>query len=366
MSLPEDGSLERDYCAGLLSLRKLAELYGISEGAIRKRAAKYAWVRSEKAGTQVRKKGTQKKGLRTEESTPLEKKSSSKKTNPKSPLAEQDSRSIAEDFGLSPQQGLFAEYVASGKTRVDAYRLAGYQGEGNVAYSAASRLMRNVKVARYIRYLRDKFEKRQAAAIDDLIHQLTAIANADPNELAQHRRVNCRFCWGEHHLYQWRDVAEYDRASAAAAKDGRQPPEYGGIGFLDVADPNPDCPKCSGEGNSEVFIPDTRDLVGNARWLYAGVKETKFGIEVQTASQDAARRELARLLAMRGNKSGKDAGDELRELELERRRLENEKLRKELAGDPEDEQPQPVSVSINVVDARVRRDEDVEDDISDA
>ncbi|EBQ4228008.1 terminase small subunit [Salmonella enterica] len=308
MSKPEDGGLERDYCAGQQSLRKLAERYGISEGAIRKRAVKNGWVRSEKTGTQngtqVRKKGTQKKEVRTKEKSPEEKKSSARKSEEKVFTDDENIKEEANDFGLSPQQALFAEYVAAGKSRIEAYRLAGYQAEGNAAYVTASQLLRNPKVARYVRHLRDKFEQRQAATIDDLIHQYTAIANADPNELAQHRRVNCRYCWGEHHLYQWRDIAEHDRAAAKAAKDGRQPPEYGGLGFVDTADPHPDCPKCSGEGVSEVFITDTRDLEGNARWLYAGVKETKFGIEVQTASQDAARRELTRLLTARIGSGG--------------------------------------------------------------
>lgn len=304
MSIPEDGGLERDYCAGLLSLRKLADKYGISEGAIRKRATKYGWVRSEKTGTQVRKKGTQKKEMRTPKKTSEETTSPAVDPRQKKNDVESDKGYQLNDFNLTPQQALFAEHVAAGRTRIDAYRLSGYKGEGNAAYVTASRLLRNPKVARYVRYLRDKFEQRQADTIDDVIHQLTAIVHADPNELAQHRRVNCRYCWGEHHLYQWRDVAEFDRASAAAAKDGRQPPEYGGLGFLDAADPNPQCPKCGGEGNSEVFITDTRDLEGNARWLYAGVKETKFGIEIQTANQDAARRELARLLTARLGAAG--------------------------------------------------------------
>ncbi|WP_254305188.1 hypothetical protein [Rahnella aceris] len=71
MTNPEESGLERDYCAGQLSLRDLAEIYGISEGAIRKRAKKHGWVRSGKKGTQkstqVRKKGTQKNEVRTTE-----------------------------------------------------------------------------------------------------------------------------------------------------------------------------------------------------------------------------------------------------------------------------------------------------------
>ena len=108
-----------------------------------------------------------------------------------------------------------------GKTRIEAYRLAGYSCEGDTA-AAASRLYRNVKVAKAVRYLRDKFQQRYSAEIDEVIHQLVAITRANPNELSQYRRVNCRYCWGEHHLYQWRDIAEFDRAAAAAEKDGKK------------------------------------------------------------------------------------------------------------------------------------------------
>ncbi len=65
MSKPDESDLERDYCAGQLSLRDMEKIHGISEGAIRKRAKKNGWVRKEKSGTQkgtqVRKSGTQKK-----------------------------------------------------------------------------------------------------------------------------------------------------------------------------------------------------------------------------------------------------------------------------------------------------------------
>lgn len=301
MSKPEDGGLERDYCAGLLSLREMADIHGISEGAIRKRAIKNGWVRVKKNGTQkstqVRKKGTQKEEVRTA-------KKKTERQDKKEPAVKEDTNTSTggkfslnpEQFGISEQLAIFAEHVAAGKTRVEAYRLAGYSGEGNTAYSNASRMMRNARVMKAVRYLRDQRQQRYTAEIDDIIHQLVSIARADPNELSQHRRVNCRYCWGEHHLYQWRDIAEFDKASAAAAKDGKKEPEYGGLGFLDTMDPNPDCPKCSGEGSGQVFIPDTRDLAGDARWLYAGVKQTKFGIEVQSSSQEAARRELVRLL----------------------------------------------------------------------
>ncbi len=307
MSKPEDSGLERDYCAGVLSLRKLAEIYGLTEGAIRKRAIKNGWVRNKPEGTQkstqVRKTGTQKKTVRTTEKKPA---AEIKKNAEPEPEPRQEILFDPAQFGLNQQQGIFAEQVAMGKSRIDAYRQAGYSCEGDTAYAAASRLYRNVKVAKAVRYLRDKFQQRYSAEIDEIIHQLVSITRANPNDLSQYRRVNCRHCWGEHHLYQWRDIAEFDRAAAAAAKDGKKDPEYGGLGFCDTADPNPDCPKCFGEGSGHVFIPDTRDLEGDARWLYTGVKQTKFGIEVQAASQEAARRDLIKLLEIRASRKNGD------------------------------------------------------------
>lgn len=59
MVKPDWEAIESAYRAGVLSLRDIGEKYGITEGAIRKRAKKLGWVRS--GGTQVRKNGTQKK-----------------------------------------------------------------------------------------------------------------------------------------------------------------------------------------------------------------------------------------------------------------------------------------------------------------
>ncbi|EOW6511535.1 hypothetical protein ACOZXQ_001273 [Cronobacter malonaticus] len=63
MAKPDWEAIETAYRAGVLSLRKIGEQHGVSEGAIRKKAALLGWVR--KTGTQVRKKGTQRKSTRT-------------------------------------------------------------------------------------------------------------------------------------------------------------------------------------------------------------------------------------------------------------------------------------------------------------
>lgn len=234
--------------------------------------------------------------------------------------------SAPDDFGLSDQQMIFAQHVVEGKTRVEAYRLAGYTGTGNAAYVTASQLLRNPKVSRYVHHLRNERQRRYAAELDDVIGQLTAIINADPNEIAQYRRVNCRYCWGSEHRYQWRDIAEQLAAERKAEADGAHPPDTsGGIGFVDNGDPNPECPRCNGEGVGEPFFADTRDLEGDARYLLQGVKLGKFGIEILTADKDSARKELARLILLRNTSERQSL------LDVERLELQNEKLRHEIS-----------------------------------
>lgn len=231
----------------------------------------------------------------------------------------------ASDFGISDQQAKFAEHVVNGESRTEAYRRSGYTGEGAVAWAAASRLLRNVKVSRYVHHLRNERQRRYAAELDDVIGQLTAIINADPNEIAQYRRVNCRYCWGSEHKYQWRDISEQLAAERKAEADGAHPPDTsGGIGFVDNGDPNPECPRCNGEGVGEPFFADTRDLEGDARYLLQGVKLGKFGIEILTADKDSARKELARLILLRST------SERQAQLDIERLELQNEKLKREI------------------------------------
>ncbi|EDQ2394407.1 hypothetical protein RU50_005533 [Salmonella enterica subsp. enterica] len=54
MNQSDEESLKRDYCAGVMSLREIGRKYGITEGAVRKKAKAKKWVRK-----QVRKSGTQ-------------------------------------------------------------------------------------------------------------------------------------------------------------------------------------------------------------------------------------------------------------------------------------------------------------------
>ncbi|MDS1913325.1 terminase small subunit [Enterobacter asburiae] len=241
-----------------------------------------------------------------------------------------------EMFGLNRQQGNFAEYVAKGKPLVEAYRLAEYECEGKYAHQSASRLYRNVKVQRAVRWLRDKNQKRLALTEREIIHQLSSIASIDANAFSQIRRVNCRYCWGEGHKYQWRDIEEQLQAEKRAEADNKAPPDVsGGIGFVEVMVPNDECPRCNGEGVMDTYYADTTQLDGPERWAYLGVEETMNGLKVKIASPEAARKELlAYLKATTGKQpaggSGAAGGDREDDYDREWKRLRNEKIQAEI------------------------------------
>ncbi|MHA1067137.1 terminase small subunit [Enterobacter ludwigii] len=173
------------------------------------------------------------------------------------------------DFGLSGQQRKFAEAVSEGKSFIEAYSIADYKSEGKSAYVIASQLRRNPKVARAIRWLRDSRQKRLALTALEIIHQLSSIASVDANAFSQIRRVNCRYCWGDDHRYQWRNIEEQLQAERRADADNKPPPDVsGGVGFVSVTIPNDECPRCHGEGVMETFYADTMRLDGPERRAY--------------------------------------------------------------------------------------------------
>lgn len=337
MSKPDESELKRDYCAGLLSIQKVADKHSIKKSTLIDLAKNRQWVRVKtptKNADQNANGRTVGRMVGRDNASPKNSEKKSPKKSQKISAEEIEENTFDPDeYGLSEQQTIFAENVAAGKSLTEAYRLAGYQCGDNSLAAAASRLLRNVKVSRAIRFLRDRRQKRLNLAEEEIIHQLSSIASADPNELSQLRRVNCRYCWGDDHLYQYRDDDEYQRAITKSLKDGKPEPDYGGAGFVDSSIPNEDCPRCGGEGTMQLFFADTTQLDGPGRWLFAGVKETMNGIEIKTASQDAARRELLKLA--QANRSRIPAGASpdqqgKEELELERLRLGNEKLQVEI------------------------------------
>ncbi|HFT9206473.1 terminase small subunit [Escherichia coli] len=334
MSRPDWGALQQEYIAEYTRSGISPVAWCEARGLNYATARRYIKKPPKNAQTEMCKtaqKSAQKKSAQTAQKR--NGKSQIKKSVSDARLNEGDAEEISfcpDEFGISDQQAKFAMLVAQGSKLVEAYRLAGYESEGNAAYVTASQLLRNPKVYRAISYFRNQYQKRYTADLDLLVSQLMAIVQADPNQLAQFRRVNCRYCWGENHLYQWRDIAEFDKAAAQASRDGKPEPEYGGFGFVDNAIPNPDCPKCCGEGTGQLYMADTTLLDGEARQLYAGAKLGKFGVEILLEDKAAARRELIKLIMATKGSSAGGATDSRNDLELEGLRLRNEKLRTEI------------------------------------
>ncbi|MCA7556759.1 terminase small subunit [Escherichia coli] len=260
MSRPDWGALQQEYIAEYTRSGISPVAWCEARGLNYATARRYIKKTPKNAQTEMRKtaqKSAQKKSAQTAQKR--NEKSQEKKPVFDAGLNEGDAEEFSfcpDEFGISDQQAKFAMLVAQGKKPTEAYRLAGYEGQGATANSNASRMLRNARVFRAISYFRNQYQKRYTADLDLLVSQLMAIVLADPNQLAQFRRVNCRYCWGENHLYQWRDIAEFDKAAAQASRDGKPEPEYGGLGFVDNAIPNPDCPKCCGEGTRAKLIRD--------------------------------------------------------------------------------------------------------------
>jgi len=196
--------------------------------------------------------------------------------------------------------------------------------------------------------------ERTLGSADEVLSQMWQLATFDANQLSQYRRGACRYCWGFGHHYQWRDAVEFDEALAKVeGKEGVKPPEDpGGYGYDHNREPNPDCPRCNGDGIGQPYFADTRKLPPDAALAYSGVKLGKNGVEITAISRERMYEAVMKRLGL----ADSEFAQRLQQIEIERRQLEVEKLRKELAADPDDDVPAPVAININVVDARVRDD----------
>lgn len=140
--------------------------------------------------------------------------------------------------------------------------------------------------------------KRLRIDADSVLYKWWQIVNADPNELTQLRRFNCRYCWGDDHEYQW-TPKQYERACLDAQKDDQpEPYNLGGSFYEKKRAPHPDCPECGGDGAEQVYFADTTELSPQAKLLYQGVEQTKFGIKINMADQSKVLENVARHLGM--------------------------------------------------------------------
>lgn len=183
---------------------------------------------------------------------------------------------MAQPKKLTPMMQLFVlEYIIDFNATRAAIR-AGYSAR--TAHSQGPRLLENVDVVNAVDEAIAARTKRMHITQDHVLGMWWQIANADPNELSSVRRVACGYCYG--------DTISIDDDN----DDSRD---------IDLSrNPNPDCGICRGEGSPHVHIADTTKLSPAAKLLYQGAKETKFGIEIQTADRMKALDNVARHLGM--------------------------------------------------------------------
>lgn len=223
----------------------------------------------------------------------------------KDPMPEHIAR--GQELGLNLKQIEFVEVYMTCYNGTRSY-MAVYGGNYNVAGVMAHRMFQLPHVKTYLGERMKQAFARTESAQDDIIQAYTFLAYADVNELVEHRREACRYCYGTDHRYQstpeeMRRARDEHAAKIAELKDKSGGvafapafDEQGGVGFDPRREPHPDCPECYGEGRAKVHFHDTRNLSPAALALYEGAEITKDGIKIKTSSRDGAREKLAKIL----------------------------------------------------------------------
>jgi len=249
--------------------------------------------------------------------------------------------------GLTTQQRRFVgEYLKDGNATQSAIR-AGYSNK--TAEQIGYQLLQKTSVAQVIAQQQKASIVRTLGSADEVLEQMWQLATFDANQLSQYRRGACRYCWGYGHQFQWRDAVEFEeKRLEAVERDRREPEDSGGYGYDHKREPNPECPRCNGDGIGQPYFPDTRKLPAASRLAYTGVKVGKNGVEITAISRER----MFEAVMKRLGQADSEFAQRLQQIEIERRQLEVDKLRKELADVGEDDEPTPVQININVVDAR--------------
>ncbi len=206
------------------------------------------------------------------------------------PLSENHTRFIDE---------LFAEGQKFNATR--AYEIV-YKAEGHYANTAAAQLMQRDDIKAEIAKRQAALREQSELTARDILTELFLVATADPRDLVEFYRGACRHCYGTEHKYQRtpqefdNDLQHYLKENKAFAKKGLCDLDEmgvffdvkGGMGFTPRRAPVIECPECFGEGVGYTYVKDTRTLSKGAARLYAGVKQTRDGIEMKMRSADKA------------------------------------------------------------------------------
>uniref|UniRef100_UPI003561EBE9 terminase small subunit n=1 Tax=Psychrobacter sp. TaxID=56811 RepID=UPI003561EBE9 len=165
-----------------------------------------------------------------------------------------------EDLPLEPRQQVFVDEYIIDFNATRAAKAAGYSETSAASIGSENLTKPNIDKA-VNKAIADR-RRRLRIDADTVLWKWWQIANADYNELSSVRRVACGYCHG-----------------GVSMDEGGEP-------VIDPSkEPDIDCQFCRGEGSPFVYIADTSKLSPEAKMLYQGAKETKFGIEVMTADR---------------------------------------------------------------------------------
>ena len=195
------------------------------------------------------------------------------------------------------QQRFVEEYMVDLNATQAAIR-AGYSQD--TAGSIGHENLKKPEIQLALQQARLEQQKRTAITADGALREAWNIATADTRELVELKTGCCRCCYGEGHQYQ-RTLLEMNTDREKWIDKGNDPSafdEKGGVGFNPLRAPHPECPNCGGDGHARVVLKDTRYLSEKAVALYAGAKETQFGIEVKMQDKGAALEKLFKHLGL--------------------------------------------------------------------
>jgi len=207
---------------------------------------------------------------------------------------------------LDPDERKFlAEYIIDLDV-LNATKRAGIYNGKKYKDSSFERLGKKILDRTHVRaalhWLQSYRARHSEINAEKVIKRLWAIATADASEISAVRVFCCRNCHGEDFQYQWINETEFNFAKAANDFVS----DAGGYGYDPENRPNKLCPHCKGLGEQAVFLADSRDYSADAKLLYAGAKQTRYGIEVKTHDQMRAMEMTAKILGLFG---GDEPGD---------------------------------------------------------
>jgi len=220
---------------------------------------------------------------------------------------------VAKEGELNARQQRFVQEYLIDLNATQAAIRAGYSKK--TARQAGAENLSKPVIAGAISDAQKKVGEQAGITAERVLTEIWNIATADPRDLVEHKVGCCRYCWGKDFRYQRTD-REFDDAKRAndharktLAIEKRPPPfqPEGGKGFHKNREPNPDCPECGGDGVGRTVVHDTRNLSAGAASLFAGIKETKEGLEVKFHSKDASLDKLCRHLSLFNDKLHVDA-----------------------------------------------------------